>query len=378
MYIVALIILSIVAILFVLIPYFKADVEEHDIAPDIGVYKAQLAELTGDLKRGIIEEEEAERTKVEIERRILKAASNEQEHSDVTKPNTALAIALVTILLFSAAFYMVIGSPGMPDFPIAEQKAGAISPERAEAHAEADDLIARVNERLAVAPDEMQGWAYLANLEMSKGEFQKAAEALYRAHLLAPNEFDYQMMYAESLIMASSEKVTPAALVILNKVHKMDPDHAGPRYFLALADFQAGDVEPAYAEWQNIRISLLADDPILPLIEIWIGRAEVSLGMRDELPQTRAPSISQEQAEAIQSMSGDEQQELIRQMVGQLAVKQEENPSNIEGWIRLSRAYMVLGQKGDAIAAMQAAFENAPDAQKTALQKEVEKLENME
>ncbi|MDG1438948.1 MAG: c-type cytochrome biogenesis protein CcmI [Emcibacteraceae bacterium] len=378
MYIAVLVILSILAILFILIPYFKADPEVHDVPPDIGVYKAQLAELSNDLERGIIDEEEAGRTKVEIERRILKAADSSNASSELGKPNTALAVALVTIVLFSAAFYTVIGSPGMPDFPIEDQKEGQLSPERAAAFAQADDLIGKVKARLATNPEETQGWAYLANLEMSKGEFQKAAVALYRAHLLAPDEFDYQLMYAESLIMASGERVTPAALVILNKIHKVDPDHSGPRYYLGLAEFQAGNVEIAYEEWQNIRIGLSDSDPLLPLLDIWIGRAEVTLGLREELPQTRAPSISQEQAEAIQGMSEGEQQELIRQMVSQLATKQEDNPGNIEGWIRLSRAYMMLGQKQDAVAAMQAAVKNAPEAQKAALQKEVEKLEKIE
>jgi cytochrome c-type biogenesis protein CcmH/NrfG len=65
-------------------------------------------------------------------------------------------------------------------------------------------------------------------------------------------------------------------------------------------------------------------------------------------------------------------------MVLQLATKQEENPTNIEGWTRLSRAYMVLGEKVDAIAAMNAAIDNAPDSQKGALQKELENLMNIE
>jgi cytochrome c-type biogenesis protein CcmH len=172
--------------------------------------------------------------------------------------------------------------------------------------------------------------------------------------------------------------VTPAALIILNKAKKMAPEHPGPRYYLALADFQAGDVGVAHSEWKVIQGELENSDPMMPLLNVWINRAEVALGIAEPLPQTRAPSITAEQAETIQSMSADEQQELIRQMVLQLATKQEENPTNIEGWTRLSRAYMVLGEKVDAIAAMNAAIDNAPDSQKCALQKELENLMNIE
>jgi cytochrome c-type biogenesis protein CcmH len=378
MYIFVLIILSVVAILFVLVPYLRAKEPEGSITPDIDVYKAQLKELNNDLKSGIIDDEEATRTKLEIERRILKAADGQLISSTLEKPNNFLSLAIVVIILFSAAFYAVIGTPGMPDFPIEEFRQQEMPMDRVEALAQTDDLIAKVKARLASSPEEVQGWGYLANLEMNKGNFQKAAEALYQAHIIAPDVFDYQLMYAESLIMASNERVTPAALIILNKAKKMAPEHPGPRYYLALADFQAGDVGVAHSEWKVIQGELENSDPMMPLLNVWINRAEVALGIAEPLPQTRAPSITAEQAETIQSMSADEQQELIRQMVLQLATKQEENPTNIEGWTRLSRAYMVLGEKVDAIAAMNAAIDNAPDSQKGALQKELENLMNIE
>ena len=378
MYIFVLIILSVVAILFVLVPYLRAKEPEGSITPDIDVYKAQLKELNNDLKSGIIDDEEATRTKLEIERRILKAADGQLISSTLEKPNNFLSLAIVVIILFSAAFYAVIGTPGMPDFPIEEFRQQEMPMDRLEALAQTDDLIAKVKARLASSPEEVQGWGYLANLEMNKGNFQKAAEALYQAHIIAPDVFDYQLMYAESLIMASNERVTPAALIILNKAKKMAPEHPGPRYYLALADFQAGDVGVAHSEWKVMQGELENSDPMMPLLNVWINRAEVALGIAESLPQTRAPSITAEQAETIQSMSADEQQELIRQMVLQLASKQEENPTNIEGWTRLSRAYMVLGEKVDAIAAMNAAIDNAPDSQKGALQKELENLMNIE
>ncbi len=378
MYIFVLIIFSIIAILFVLLPYLKAKEPEGSITPDIDVYKAQLDELNNDLKSGIIDEEEASRTKVEIERRILKAADGRSDVSPLEKPNNLLSLAMVVIILFSTAFYAVIGTPGMPDFPIEEFREQEMPEDRAEALAQTDDLIAKVKARLATSPEEVQGWGYLANLEMNKGNFQQAAQALYQAHIIAPDVFDYQLMYAEGLIMASNERVTPAAMIILNKARKMAPEHPGPRYYLALAGFQAGDVEVAHSEWKSIQANLESNDPMMPLLNDWINRAEVSLGIAEPLPQTRAPSITAEQAETIQNMSADEQQELIRQMVLQLAIKQEENPTNIEGWIRLSRAYMVLGQKDEAIAAIQSAIENAPDGQKAALEKELENLTKLD
>ncbi len=378
MYIIPLAFFGFVAISFVLLPYYKIRYVSPTEAPDVGVYRSQLKELENDVQRGIIAPDEAAKTRTEIERRLLKAASQQIKDITIENPNHLLATAMVAILLMSGFFYAVIGSPAMPDFPKNSAMQNGEKIVESEEVKRNKILAGQVKLKLQEMPDEARGWAYLSNLEMSLGNFQAASQALYQAHILEPDTFDYQLMYAESLILASAERVTPAAMTVLNKAVKLSPDHPGPKYYLALADFQAGDVEIAYEDWSEIRNGLEENNPLLPLVDFWIGRAETALGIAaQQLPETRAPSISAEQAEIIQNMGEAEQQELIRQMVMQLAEKQRENPTNIEGWLRLSRAYIVLGQKDQAIEAMKSALLNAPADQKEILQKEVEKLTNL-
>lgn len=377
MYLITLGIFVIIALAFILVPYLKHQKVAENTPPDIAVYKAQLSELDSDIEKGLIQGAEGKRSRIEIERRLLRAAAQQQKEINTESPDHILTAALAAIIVFSGLFYYWIGTPAMPDFPKSLDRLAQTEGMEAEQIQQIEDMKVRVVARLAEYPEEAEGWAYLANLEMNMGNFQTAAQALYKAHLLKPDEFEYQLMYAESLIMAANERVTPAALIVLNKAAAISPDHPGTKYFLGLADYQAGEVEVAYASWLDIREGLPAQDPLMPLLDVWIGRAADQLGIAANLPEGRAPSISREQAEAIQNMSGEEQQELIRQMVGQLAARQQENPDNISGWVQLSRSYMVLGQREDAIAAMQAAVDNAPLEQKPALQKELEKLTNM-
>jgi cytochrome c-type biogenesis protein CcmH len=56
--------------------------------------------------------------------------------------------------------------------------------------------------------------------------------------------------------------------------------------------------------------------------------------------------------------------EMIRGMVARLAERLKENGSDIEGWQRLLRAYMVLGERNkaqDAAGDAKKAFSNDPD-----------------
>lgn len=373
MYILPLILLGIIAVAIIIVPYFLKAKNDDGEAPDVGVYKAQLKELQLDVKRGVISTEDEEKSRLEIGRRLLKAAGQEPAHITREPVNYILLAIMTLIIAGSVMLYGKLGNPNMPDFP---KKAAQLSASEKEENQKNIDLIKQVNAALNKIPDDARGWAYLANLQMNMKNFQEASSALYQAHLLEPDMFDYQLMYGESLIMAANERVSPAANLILNKALLIQPDHPGVKYYLALGEFQAGEIEKAYATWTVINEGIAADNPLKPLLQFWIAKAEQELGIG--LPTTRAPSFSPQQAEIIQNMDADQQQELIAQMVMQLADKMKQNPGNIEGWLRLSRAYMVLGKNGDAINAMKAALENAPQGQRVLLQKELEKLINIE
>ena len=375
MYIAGLIILSVLSLLFILLPYHLAKKDKVINTPDVDVYKAQLNELELDIERQLLSKSEASQGRLEIERRLLKAADTIKENGDLENPNKIVVLILILALLSSLVIYNGLGTIGMPDFPRKTMVAEAPETDEIKQNKE---LVKQIKQRLRQSPDEVKGWTSLAHLHMNLGNYNEAADALYIAQILEPDNYDILLMYAESLIQLSKEKVTPAALLVLHRAQNINPEHIGAKFFLALAEYQAGEIEVAYATWLTINANLNVEDPMKSFIGYWINLAEVDLGMREDLPQMRAPSITEEQAKTIQSMDEDQQQELIRQMVAQLADKMVQDPQNLEGWMRLSRAYMVLGQKEDAINALESAIDNADGNQKFLLQKELEKLTNLE
>ena len=374
MYLIPLIIFCFVAVLVLLIPYYKKAVVTEQRKPDISVYTEQLKELENNFKLDLLSEVEAKRSRIEIERRILSVASNEEGVIIEEAPNSLFIISMLMFLLMSIALYSVLGTPSMPDYPRSLAEKARLEGDQAEDYKNKIKLRERLVTQLASKAPDIEGLVYLSRLEMSLGNFQSAAKALYQAQVIDPKSFDLQLMYGESLIVAAKEKVTPAALVVLNKAAKTQPTHPGPKYYFALADYQAGDIEVAYRNWLEISRGLEEQSPLKPLVDYWADKAAMELGLVQGLPEIRAPSITSEQVETIQNMDEGEQAELIYQMVLQLADKQTQNPGNIEGWLRLSRAYMVLGQKPDAITAMKSALTNAPKEQQEIIRKELEKL----
>jgi cytochrome c-type biogenesis protein CcmH len=69
---------------------------------------------------------------------------------------------------------------------------------------------------------------------------------------------------------------------------------------------------------------------------------------------------SAEDVEAAQSMTPEQQQEMIRGMVGRLAKRLESEPDDLEGWKRLGQSYFVLNEPTRAREAYARAVALAP------------------
>ncbi len=376
--------LLLVALAIILIPLFRyREDEEQDQSQSLNVYKAQLKELDGDQKNDQLSAEEVTSARLEIERRLLKVASTSKEdktETTVTKTARPLLV-MVTVLVFmgSYGFYLLVGNPGMPDFPLDEQKNSAAQMTKEDAKSpEMISEVAILKTYLAQKPDDIKAWRTLGQLETDLHDRPEAAKAFQRWHELDPNSIDAAVVYAESLIILSDGRVGPAALLVLNRARKIQPQNPGVRHYMALAQYQAGNVEQALAGWKSLATDSKPGAPWLNALNRWIRKAERELGVQSTGSRGAGPALSAEQRASVASMSPADRAEMIKSMVARLQSKMDENPENIEGWFRLAKAYSVLGQKADAIKAMEQAMKYAPDDQKPQVKKQLEILKKQE
>jgi cytochrome c-type biogenesis protein CcmH len=107
-----------------------------------------------------------------------------------------------------------------------------------------------------------------------------------------------------------------------------------------------------------------ADAPWLPMVREALAR----VGGAPAVAGAQGPSA--EQVAAASSMSEKDRDAMIRGMVARLADRLRQDGSDVEGWQRLLRAYMVLGERDKARTA-------AADA-KRAFASDPEKLHRIE
>ncbi|MGL5010637.1 MAG: c-type cytochrome biogenesis protein CcmI, partial [Paracoccaceae bacterium] len=96
-------------------------------ASTLAVYRDQLAEIERDLARGAVQETEAERIRLEVQRRLLLADKTAQAVA-APSPHTQSAVIATVILATLAGgigTYVWLGAPGYPDLPLNARIAAA-------------------------------------------------------------------------------------------------------------------------------------------------------------------------------------------------------------------------------------------------------------
>jgi cytochrome c-type biogenesis protein CcmH len=209
-------------------------------------------------------------------------------------------------------------------------------------------------EHLQENPENLEGWALLTRAYRNLGEWNFAVESWRRVLLLkgeTASAQDWAQM-AALLVQNAEGQVTPRAEEVARRALRIDPDEPEARHLLALAKAQNGDLAGAVEAWEEILEKAPPGAEWRPAIAQYLATARARMAA----PQT---GPSSEEVAAAAAMNPDERAAMIEGMVEGLAARLEDQPDDPQGWLRLARAYGVLGRKDDARSALNQAEERA-------------------
>ena len=311
---------------------------------DQAVYRDQLRELDRDLARGVLNDAEAGSARLEIQRRLLATTAAPTRASRTgTSPFVAVAVALI-VGAGSVGLYLRIGAPSMPDMPFAFRTVDA----RVEAVAQ--DLV-RLKQRTEAEPANADAWLNYARALVEVTQWAPAADALKHAIGLGQNSAETLSAYGEMLTLAARGTVVPAARVAFAAALAKEAGMETARYYMAVAAGQDGDSVKAIAMLQALAAELPANAPERADIANRISDAAKAAGLpvpplADGKSATPGPDAAA--MAAASQLPAAQQQAMIRNMVAGLATRMEANPNDLDGWLRLGRAYGVLNETAKA------------------------------
>lgn len=300
------------------------------------VYRDQLAEIDCDVAAGLIGSSEAAAARVEISRRLLAAVDSQRNLavvSNIMWRRSAAVVTLVGVPILTIAFYLPLGSPQLGDYPLA-QRIHASDTMRP-----LDDLVSKVEQHLEKNPTDGRGWNVLAPVLASLGRYDEAVRAYRNSITYYDESAERRAGLGEAITAAAGGVVTAEAKTEFERAIALNADEAKANYFLGLAAEQDGRASEAALIWRAMLEKAPSDVSWRPVVVAALERVDGGV---------TAPVLSDNAVAAAKDMNESERGVMIRDMVERLANRLKQNGDDVEGWLRLVRAYMVMGDRDKA------------------------------
>ena len=223
-----------------------------------------------------------------------------------------------------------------------------------------DTMITRLAARLEKEPNDGEGFRMLGWSYVMTGKPDKAIAPYQRALKLLPGNALVHSGYGEAMTGVAGGTVTAQAKAEFDRAVAIDPADPRARHFLALSQAQHGQEREALEKWIVLANSGAADAPwqadVRRQIDTYSKKLGVDVSARLKQPAPTAaaaapgtlPPPDPAAVQAAGQMSAADRQAMIDGMVDGLAKKLKANPDNPEGWVKLLRSRMVLGQPEQA------------------------------
>lgn len=316
----------------------------------------QLDEIDRDRQRGLVNDEEATGARAEVGRSLLELERSKSEgvEYDTKSGRFYPWVSIVIIPILAVGAYHYLGSPNLPDQPIAARLAAP--PETQNINL----LVTQVEKHLETNADDIRGWQTLAPVYQRMNRLDDSENA-FRKWLALSGEDKFSKGVAQSglaqvLSIRNNGQVTGEAFELFEKSIKNAPENSTAFFFRAVGLTQQDKTSEAIPAWTALIERFGKDNPP------WLNMAKNTLatlkssGVSERVTSAPAPGPTAEQVEEAQQLSTGERTELIEGMVSRLADRLEESPDDLTGWNRLIQSYMVLGRKDQASDALKRAL----------------------
>lgn len=247
------------ALLFIVPPLFlrkknSADIERSLV--NITIYKNQLEELDIDLAAGDVSQEQFDKSRQEIDRRVLEDTAVAEQGEGKSGKGLSIATAVVVVVavpLASVLLYGKLGNPAAID-PQVRVAQPETSPHGDESNIEQqiEMMVSKLAQRLQDNPQDLEGWVMLGRSMSVLGRYEEAMMAYERAVQFAGDDASVLTDYADSIAMATGESLEGRPMALLLKALTLDPNNQKALWLVGTGLFERGDFAGAIEHWGRL------------------------------------------------------------------------------------------------------------------------------
>jgi cytochrome c-type biogenesis protein CcmH len=194
----------------------------------------------------------------------------------------AVAGLAMALGLAAVALYGIVGTPA------------ALDMQQAAMPQTLDDAITQLQAQLAKDPNQPEGWRLLGQALGTEQRYAEARDAYAHAAKLSPRDADVLVEAAQSRALATPQhRFDAQGVALLQQALQVQPQHQRARWFLGIAQRQAGDDAAAAKTWEPLLA--MVDGSTANSLRAQIDEARKSAGL-PPLPKTETVAAAPSQS----------------------------------------------------------------------------------
>ena len=234
-------------------------------AVNVSVYRDQLIELEIDLQNDILTQEQYNKSKQELQQRMLQDIP-EKEEMAIKKTKKIYNIAISTVItltlpLAAVSLYMMLGDTRglLPQAQLANATQMQSAGDSPAGHDNFSSVVENLIARLSDNPDDIEGWVMLGRTYAIMGRYNEASNTYQKLTELVPNNAQILSDYADVLAMKNQGSLVGRPAELINEALQNDPEYPKALALAGTAEFEQGRFEQAAVHWEKL-LTVIPDD----------------------------------------------------------------------------------------------------------------------
>ena len=272
------------ALLFILPTLLRNKGSDTGVERDstnVSIYQDQISELDNDLRNDILNQEQYNQSKYELQQRMMLDMPEESSIS-VVKINSKRSIATPVVLILlipvlAISLYLLLGNTkALLPQPAAEQMElvdGALTSED-DGHQEISSMVDSLVKRLEKEPDDLEGWNMLGRTYAIMGRFNEARDIYAKLLAKSPDSPEALVNYADVYAMTQDGSLMGKPVELINKALSIDPKNPKALALAGTAKFEQGEFKQAAVYWEELLAIIPAESKLAQSVSGSIRQAK--------------------------------------------------------------------------------------------------------
>ncbi len=272
------------ALLFILPTLLRNKGSDTGVARDstnVSIYQDQISELDNDLRNDILNQEQYNQSKYELQQRMMLDMPEESSISVAkinSKRSIATPVALILLIpVLAISLYLLLGNTkALLPQPAAEQMElvdGALTSED-DGHQEISSMVDSLVKRLEKEPDDLEGWNMLGRTYAIMGRFNEARDIYAKLLAKSPDSPEALVNYADIYAMTQDGSLMGKPVELINKALSIDPKNPKALALAGTAKFEQGEFKQAAVYWEELLAIIPAESRLAQSVSGSIRQAK--------------------------------------------------------------------------------------------------------